>query len=276
MESRKKKLIKELIKKPSVRNKVGLYVTEGPKIAAEVDESMVEEIFITENLLKSPNFTQCKDLVLKKGYTLISESEMREISDLVTPQGILMILRKKQIQGLELFALREREYAENYAPWPPLLLILETLQDPGNLGTLLRSAESSGVTGVIADENTVDLYSPKVVRATMGTIFRIPYLTVSNLWDTVSYISQGQMKTWGHVHFYAATVKGTIKYTDADFKTGCALILGNESKGLSREILELADDRIYIPMRGKTESLNVSVAAAVLGFEALRQRSIAT
>lgn len=274
MENKKRKYIKKLIKSANFRKKEGLYVLEGPKMVSEAPINIVEEIFVTRKMLSSSNFDHCRALVKKKGYTLVSDSEMNEISDLISPQGIMALLRTRQNDDINFFLSEERQYSKKLSLGPPLLFLLDTLQDPGNLGTLLRSAESAGMTGVISSVETVDFYSPKVVRASMGSILRLPLFCGDFPEEFILNLSAYFKKDWKDFRVFAATLKGEKSYTDVDFTGASAIILGNESQGIKRQLINIADDEIYIPMSGASESLNAAVAGSVIGFEAKRQRDL--
>ena len=146
------------------------------------------------------------------------------------------------------------------------VLVLDNLQDPGNLGTIFRTAEAAGVTGIILSSDCVDIYNPKVVRSTMGAVLRMPFLYVEDLPGAI-----GELKKEG-ILVYAAHLAGERAYDEEDYTTGCAFLIGNEGNGLRDEVAACADRRILIPMCGRAESLNAAVAAAVLMFEAGRQR----
>lgn len=145
-------------------------------------------------------------------------------------------------------------------------MILETVQDPGNLGTILRAGEGAGITGVLMDENTADIYNPKVIRSTMGSIYRVPFVTAAQLPQALS-----SLKKQG-IRLFAAHLDGKQDYDQADYKGNTGFLIGNESRGLSEETAALADTLIKIPMEGNVESLNAAVAASVLMFESSRQR----
>jgi TrmH family RNA methyltransferase len=135
------------------------------------------------------------------------------------------------------------------------------------MGTIFRTAEAAGVNGIIMNRECVDLYSPKVVRSTMGAMFRMPFLIVPDLQEEVR-----RLKSEG-VQVYAAHLKGTKNHFQFDYHTPTAFMIGNEGNGLSDELSSLADQYLRIPMHGKTESLNAAVAATVLMYEVLRQRT---
>jgi TrmH family RNA methyltransferase len=149
----------------------------------------------------------------------------------------------------------------------PLFLMLENLQDPGNLGTMIRTGEGAGITGVIMNNQTVDIFNPKTIRATMGSIFRVPFVYVPDLAPVLE-----QMHAKG-IYTYAAHLKGQEYYDSFSFREPTAFLIGNEGNGLSKEISDQAGQYLKIPMEGRVESLNASIAAALLMYEAHRQRS---
>lgn len=263
MEGRIKKFILELQKKPRLRKESGLYVIDGPKMAGELDPQDVDSVYVTKEFLSSPKHAECEKLLRQLPYTIVQESEMKQMSDTVTPQGILVTARQKKIRGIRTILEHAGE---------PLLLILETIQDPGNLGTILRTAEAAGITGVIMNRETVDVYSPKVVRSTMGALLRVPFLCVEDLEKTAENLAQGEYTDGKKVSLYAAHLDGAVDYASVDYRKASAVMIGNEAHGLSEGLADRADSRILIPMCGRTESLNAAVAASVIGFEAARQR----
>ena len=275
MDGRNKKFILELQKKPKLRRESGLYTIDGPKMAGEIASEDVEEIYITKEFPSSPGFSECEGLLRNRPYIMISDSEMKQISDTVSPQGILIVAKQKKHKGLRAFAEASRAYAESIygkeTRKASLFIILERLQDPGNLGTIIRTAEACGVTGIIADNDTCDIYSPKVVRSTMGAVLRLPFIATADLKRAVISLKSGEL-TGEKTAIYAAHLDGDTDYVFADFKIPAAFMIGNESRGLSEELTQLADKKLIIPMCGAAESLNAAVAAAVFGFEAARQR----
>lgn len=146
------------------------------------------------------------------------------------------------------------------------LLILEGIQDPGNLGTMIRTGEGAGATGILMDKTTVDIFHPKTIRATMGALYRVPFFVTPDLQGAIQ-----QLKEKG-VSIYAAHLSGTLSYEEPDYRGHTGFLIGNEGNGLSPEIAGLADFPIRIPMEGKVESLNAAVAAALLMYEVRRQR----
>ena len=148
----------------------------------------------------------------------------------------------------------------------PLFVLLENLQDPGNLGTILRTAEGAGVTGVILSRDCVDIYNPKVIRSTMGSVYRVPHFYADDFHEVID-----GLKETG-VTVYAAALESGEIYDTYSYVEGSAFIIGNEGNGLRPETVAKAGKSCYLPMEGRVESLNASVAASVLMYEAYRQR----
>ena len=240
-----------LIKKPKERELKDAFVIEGIRMYREVPEEMLREVYISNRFYKKhPSFRPPAGV----RFEVVADDVFETMSDTKTPQGIIAV------------AGRYHWIKEDLMSQDPLIVALETLQDPGNLGTIFRSAEAAGATGILMDAATCDVYNPKVIRATMGSVFRLPFVIADDLGQALSeYRQQG-------IAVYAAHLKGSVPYTKPSYKEGSILLIGNEGNGLSDEIAEIADERIRIPMKGKAESLNASVAASVLLFEAMRQR----
>lgn len=238
------------------RREAGIFLTEGFKLFQEAPEASIREVYLSEGVLqRSETDTSLKEKLQRTGYETVSSDIFQKMSDTSTPQGILCVVRRLEYTLDQLLD----------AP-APLLVVLENLQDPGNLGTILRTGEGAGVTGVILGKETVDIYNPKTIRATMGSIFRVPFVCVEDLAETVAAIRSRGIKT------YAAHLSGQSCYDSFYFQKGTAFLIGNEGNGLSPEITALADGLLRIPMEGKVESLNAAVATALLIYEAHRQR----
>lgn len=219
----------------------------------EAPSDRIVRTYISESFLKNPENRNVKGL---KDAEVLEDRIFEYVSDTKTPQGILCIVKQRHDRIEDL--LKEEA---------PLIMILENLQDPGNLGTIVRTAEGAGVSGIIMSSQTADLYNPKTVRSTMGSIYRVPCVRSQDIYTDIE-----RLKRFG-VTVYAAHLKGKASYTEEDYLGGTAFLIGNEGNGLSREMAEKADKYILIPMCGRVESLNAAVASAVLMFEAHRQRS---
>ena len=248
------KAVIELKKKARARNEQGLFVVEGVRMAAELPKDQVKSIYVSETFAKNPE--NAAILAEYPGYELVSDSVFAVMSDTQTPQGVLALVRQFS-HGMDELLKSDR---------PAHLMVLENLQDPGNLGTILRAGEGAGITGLIMSRDTVDIYNPKVIRSTMGSIFRMPIAVAEDLAATID-----RVKTRG-IPVYGAHLDGATFY-EKDFTGGCAFLIGNEGNGLSDEISAKADDLIRIPMCGQVESLNAAISTAVIAYEVLRQRS---
>ncbi len=243
-------------KRARSRRESGLFLVEGPKMFEELPKDRVEQVFVTERFLEDPNHQRMVEQVDGKKVVLVTGEVLKSISDTQTPQGVAAVARQYRY-SLE-------DIRDGGAK--PLVMFLETIQDPGNLGTILRAGEAAGVTGVIMDRESADIYNPKVIRSTMGSVYRVPFLYVDELGGTVREFKGDGLR------LYAAHLDGKHAYDREDYRGACGFLVGNEAKGLRRETADLADAWVRIPMKGNVESLNAAVASALLMFEAARQR----
>ena len=256
------KHIQQLMKIAKARRESGLFVVEGIKMFREAPKERIHRVYASVSFLESKdNRTILEEKGFGPGSPEMEEVEdkiFRSLSDTVTPQGILCLVR--QI-NTPLSSMLETEDGQE-----PLLMILEDLQDPGNLGTILRTGEGAGVSGVILNKNCVDLYNPKVIRSTMGSVYRVPVLTVDSILDILPELKRQGVRT------YAAHLQGAHFYDQENLGGKAAFFIGNEGNGLSDDLSGRADCLIKIPMMGQVESLNAAMAAGILMYEASRQR----
>lgn len=246
------KLLVQLNKKAKLRDTKDLFVAEGPKMFREAPKDRIEKVYFSESFFeRHKGDSVWSDLSCE----VVQDSVFRVMSDTQTPQGVLCLVRQYH------YTLEELLQKEN-----PTLLILENLQDPGNLGTIMRTAEGAGAAGVILSKGSVDMYNPKTIRSTMGSVYRVPFFYTEDLEKALSRIKEKGIPS------FAAHLEGSEIYDRKDYRKGAAFLVGNESNGLSRELAACADTRIRIPMEGKLESLNASVASSILLYEAYRQR----
>ncbi len=250
------KEIKELERSRKARDVQGLFVTEGKKLFLEAPrESLVAVVATREFAAENPELLRD----IPHGVEVVAdvrEERFAGLCDTKTPQGILAVIRKPA------FLL------EDYLGYPkaPLFLFLEDLQDPGNAGTILRTAEAAGVDAVFCTRNTVDYYHPKTIRSTMGSIYRVPQFVVDNV---PAFFERLHL---ANVRSFAAHLRGKKSYDEEDYRGGTIFLIGNEGNGLSGAVANAADRLIRIPMAGKVESLNAAMAAGILMYEAGRQR----
>lgn len=252
------KQIKNLIQlqsKPRIRKEQGLFVTEGIKMFREVPGAGLVKTYVSESFYNKEENRELLQEVPEEKLEIVADRVFQTAADTRTPQGILCLVKQKEYKFDDL--LKEKN---------PLLLLLEDIQDPGNLGTIFRTAEGAGVTGIIMSSRTVDIYNPKTIRSTMGSLYRMPFLQVKEFEPVLD-----ELKKRG-IHTCAAHLKGSVDYTAVDYTGGSAFMIGNEGSGLSEKLASRADVYIKIPMCGQLESLNAAIAAAILMFEARRQR----
>ena len=249
------KHVMKLKKSASYRRKHQEFLVEGIRMVQELEKEHLKRLYVTEEFFK-----QHGELFAGQAYEMVSEAVFKELSDTMTPQGVLAVANYLSYSFQQVLEMAKESGC------PPALLLLENLQDPGNLGTILRMAEGAGITGVILSKDTVDIYNPKVVRSTMGSIFRVPFCYVENLADTVKQLHESGIMT------FAAHLQGDNFY-GMDFTKGVCIFIGNEGNGLTEELTGLANNKVKIPMKGQVESLNAATAATVFSYEILRQRS---
>ncbi len=258
--NQKVKQIVQWNKKPSLRNREGVFVAEGLKMFSEVPQSSLKEIYIADGFLEGIRKTERSRDILGKleecGYETVSEEVFSKMSDICSPQGILFVARQMHYTFEQM-----AEASDN-----PLFLVLEDIQDPGNLGTMIRTGEGAGISGVIMSKGTADIYNPKTIRSTMGSVYRVPFLYAEDFHATVR-----RLQEYG-VMVYAAYLRGEKCYDEFEYRRPTAFLIGNEGKGLTEETAELADAYVRIPMEGRLESLNAAIASALLLYEAAGQR----
>lgn len=255
------KELMKLMKKSRVREEEGVFLVEGPRMVRELvgDREWQERI---DRIYLSQNYEQrypkeSEKLQEKLKTEILADPVFAHVSDTKTPQGIMAVVKRKNYRMTDLLGEE---------PGRAHVLVLDCLQDPGNLGTIFRTAEAAGATGLLMSRDCVDIYNPKVIRSTMGAVFRMPFLYADDLPGAVAELKMNGIRV------FAAHLEGKNSYDGEDYSGGTAFLIGNEGNGLREEVAECADCRIRIPMQGKAESLNAAVAAAVLMFEVSRQR----
>ena len=218
-----------------------------------VEEAMTEEIEIKTIIICEDFLGEIDSELLyniaKENVVYVNDKVYKYITDVITPQGILAIVAKNKSNEIDF----KQE----------LFLILDNIQDPGNMGTILRTADSIALTQIIVPKGSADCYNQKVVRSSMGAIFRINVIEVSDLVKTIKELKKHKIK------IFATDLKTDYSIYDVDYKKS-AIVIGNEGNGVSQEILEIADKKIKIPMKGKTESLNAAVATGIILYNAIK------
>lgn len=246
----------QLMQKAKVRREKKLFVVEGIKMFLEAPEERIEKLYVAENFVRQmPEACKEKSMKLSGRTETVADDVFRKMSDTKTPQGILCVVRQSEYLPEEMLAVES-----------PLFVLLEDIQDPGNLGTIFRAGEGAGVTGIFMSSSTADVYNPKTIRSTMGSIYRMPFLYVDDLKAMIGKLQEKKIAV------HAAHLCGAVVYDECGYQGGTAFLIGNEANGLREETAACADDSVIIPMEGKVESLNAAVAASILLFEAARQR----
>ncbi|MGL4791404.1 MAG: TrmH family RNA methyltransferase [Anaerotignaceae bacterium] len=243
------KLIKALGNKKD-RNKYGFFVVEGLRSVSEIPFDYNVEFFaVAESFVMENNISVFEE---KAEVIVLTDKLFKEISYTETPQGILAVIKQKEYE----LKIEDKGF----------YVLAENLNDPGNLGTIIRTAHASGCNGIFLSKGCVDVYSPKVLRSTMGSIFHLP------IYKDMDLKQVSQLLKENNISIYAAHLKGEKTPYELSLKEGCSFLVGNEATGLTDEGARLATQLIKIPMPGNAESLNVSIAAGILMYEVVRQR----
>ena len=244
------KLVRALLGRAKERREAGAFVAEGVRLVEEaVNVNWKFRFALYDETLSERGGMQVESLrAAGVDVEEVSASVMKSISETETPQGILAVL-----ESTNLPIPRSANF----------ILVPDQIRDPGNLGTLLRSAAAAGVGAVLIPPDTTDVFAPKVLRSGMGAHFRLPICSMS--WDEIEAASKG-------FQVYVADMEGRSCW-ETDLRTPVVLIIGNEAEGASESARKLADGSVSIPMSGETESLNAGAAGSVLMFEVMRQRT---
>lgn len=269
--------IVQLNQKARARNKAGLFVVEGVKMFQEAPEERIVRVYIAQRAERGLREAYEKKLD-KVHWEVVADEVFDRMSDTKTPQGVLTLVKQYRYRLEELLLGKQAGQCIDRSTGKRvsiiggvhrknlLYMLLEDIQDPGNLGTIFRTGEAVGVDGIIMSSHTVDLYNPKTIRSTMGSIYRVPFFYTEDLGDTIRVLQRNE------IHVYAADLNGEKFYDEYDYHGGTAFLIGNEGNGLREETVSCADACISIPMEGNVESLNAATASTVLFYEAYRQR----
>ena len=244
------------LKDKKYRDEFNEYIIEGIKLIKEAiqEKCKIKTIVICDNCSKSEEISQ--ELlydIAKYNLIYVDEKVFQSITDVQKPQGILAVIEKKNKQDID--------FTED------IIVALDDVQDPGNIGTILRSVDSSGLKQIILSKRSADVYNPKVVRSTMGAIFRLNVIETDNLIATLKSIKK-------HKFQIVSSALNTDKLIyNIEYKKK-VIVIGNEANGISKEVFSLSDEKVKIPMIGKTESLNAAVATSIILYEYVRQKLI--
>jgi len=255
--SKDNEFIKHLkkLKDKKYRDESHEYMIEGIKLVAEAiqENAPIKHIILCDDCEKNEAIP--KDLmyeIAKHECIYVTEKIFKYLSEVQTPQGILAVIEKDNKN-------QEIDYAQD------IIVALDDVQDPGNLGTILRTVDSIGLTQILVSKGTADSYNPKVVRSTMGAIFRVKIIECEDLEQTLKEVKRHKYK----IVVSSLQTKNSIYDINYNKKV---IIIGNEANGVEQKIQEMADEKVKIPMLGKTESLNASVAAGIILYEYVRQK----
>lgn len=261
--SKKNRWIKYLsrLSRRKYREREGRFVIEGARIVADAINAgwPVEALFHSEAFINERSGREILDSAVRSGIPALEvEAHLLEgLSGTETPQGLIAVVKKVE------HSLRD---VLGWGTGKPLILVIEGVQDPGNLGTLIRCADAAGVNGVVIFRGTVDLFNPKTLRSTAGSIFHLPVLYEKEDMDVINFFRRAGLQ----VVVGSPSAKKQIQ--EVDFTVPTLLAVGNEGRGASPVLVSRADHVVCIPMPGRAESLNVAVAAGIMLYEAIRQR----
>ncbi len=244
------KLVRALQGRAKSRRKEGAFIVEGVRLFEEAVKAKWSIRFVLYDRSLSERGRELLDSLENVDTEEVDSALLKSISDTETSQGVLAVLEYSPLP---------------FPDSPNFILIPDQVRDPGNLGTLIRTAAAAGVDAVIIPPGTTDAFAPKVLRAGMGAHFWMPIISMD--WDEIKDRAKG-------LAVFLAEMEGDVAYTEANLKEACALIIGGEAEGASQFGQDFADVDIYIPMKDETESLNAAVAGAIILFEVTRQRKI--
>ena len=258
--SKDNEIIKNIrkLKEKKYRDLENSYIIEGIKLIKEaiVEKAKIKQIVMCENYTDNEEIDkETLYEIAKYNLIYVTEKVFNLITDVKTPQGIIAVIEKNNIKN----TINQIDYSQD------IIIALDDLQDPGNLGTILRTVDSANLNQIILSKNSADPYNPKVVRSTMGAIFRINIIEVEDLQETLKEIQKNKFK----LMVTALDAENSIYNVDYNKKV---IVIGNEANGVSKEIQGMADEKVKIPMLGKTESLNASVASGIIIYEYVRRK----
>lgn len=238
--------IKTLLDKKSLRKEKGKFVIEGPHLIEEALSDIEYIVYSKQHqvMIKAQEMgIHCYE---------ISDKEYKKISDVRTPQGIMAVVRQSSPSIDDINGT--------------LIVACIDIQDPGNMGTIIRAADAANVSGILVSRGSVDVYNQKTIRSTAGSLFHVPIVQTENIRETLAELKSRDFK------IIATDTSGSKDFWQTDLKEKVVILIGNEGAGLNQEVLDLADSIVNIPIPGKAESLNAAMCASVIIYETLRQR----
>jgi TrmH family RNA methyltransferase len=256
-----KEKLKELLKLKTQKGRKtqGRFLIEGMRLCEEMANSNweAESVLLTSSFQNSSSGKKLLQKFERRNVkTLPVKPEIiKKLSDTITPQGIIAVVKIKEFSLNELWSESSN-----------IILALDAIRDPGNVGTLIRTADAFGIDGVILSLDTVELYNPKVIRSTMGSIFHLPIFHEVDLEKTIPQLKRQNFKIYG------TDVKEGKDLDKLEYSGKICLLIGNEAEGLNKNLLDLSDEIIRIPIFGRAESLNASVAGGILLYEITKRK----
>lgn len=248
------KRVKRLIEKSAARREENLFVVEGVRECSLLQQKkfVIQQFLVCSELYKSQ---QAYPIIFDENTRYVSTEVYESIAYRGSSEGVIALATPKN-HSIDLLQL----------PAKPLILVLDGIEKPGNIGGMLRTCDAAGVDAVIISNTKADVYNPNVIRSSLGTVFTNNIAIGEGWQQVISFLKQNQIST------FAAHLKATKMHFECNFNQATAILMGTESTGLPDEVLYECTEGIKIPMQGKIDSLNVSVSAGILIFEAIRQR----
>lgn len=253
--SMQNKIVKQILKLKTKkeRDKSNLAIIEGERFISLIPKNMkVEYYAFSESYCKKNNVFE---IYKNNEIYILKDDIFKKISQTISPQGAIAICNIKN------YSLNEIEIKDD-----ALFIILDRVMDPGNLGTIIRSADALGVSGIIMSKGCVDLYNDKCLRSTMGSLFNIPIIQNCDIKEILNSLKAKKF------NIVCTHLKGNLAPFEINFNKKTAVIIGNEANGVLEEYLNFCNEIVKIPMVGKAESINVSIASSIIFYEALKQK----
>lgn len=257
LSKRQQRFIKNLMQSKSTRHKNHCFIAEGLINITELLKSDYEIRYIVVSqafLAQNDDFITGTVKALRTKFYLVSDALFLKLSDTISPQGILALVNIKNTDF------------ENIIKEDFLITALDKIQDPGNMGTIIRTAVATDTDAILIGKGCVDIYNPKVVRAAMGSLFHISFLQTNDIIRTLNIFK----KRGGKI--VTTYLKAHKNYYDVDYRTNTVIVMGSEDAGVSKQIVNISDELVKIPMPGRAQSLNVGIAHGIITYEAVKQR----
>lgn len=259
IDSKTNSIIKDLVRfrdHSKYRDDKSIFFVEGSRIVKDIPHNLIDKVFVSKskfNLYK--DFIKCFE---DNNVYILNDVVFDKIKDTINSQGIVATVKYNLIRKLDNNIINN---AKN-------ILVLDNIKDPGNLGTIIRLAEASNISIVILANNCCNLYNTKVIRSCMSSIFRVNIYISNNIVKDLEFLKSQYFKIYS-----TSLINKSIKYNSVNYKNKNVVILGNEANGVNKELIDISDNTIFIPMCGKIESLNVSIAATAICYEMMRQNN---